>query len=139
MPLITYSKVVWLFSFLYFFFRQIQFKDTPENKYQATLVWPQASKKPSTASLLTADELNQIMIRFAVAINQKPIGHQVIYLLYSSNSNSEFLQLHIFNQSGCFRQIACKNCSNSWMLRFVVSGLVVGSGEQWVNLKKNGL
>ena len=65
----------------YFFFRQIQFKDTPENKYQATLVWPQASKKPSTASLLTADELNQIMIRFAVAINQKPIGHQVIYLV----------------------------------------------------------
>ena len=66
---------------IYFFFRQIQFKDTPENKYQATLVWPQASKKPSTASLLTADELNQIMIRFAVAINQKPIGHQVIYLV----------------------------------------------------------
>jgi len=59
-----------------FYSRQIQFKDTPENKYQATLVWPQASKKPSTASLLTADELNQIMIRFAVAINQKPIGHQ---------------------------------------------------------------
>ena len=66
---------------IYFFFRPIQFKDTPENKYQATLVWPQASKKPSTASLLTADELNQIMIRFAVAINQKPIGHQVIYLV----------------------------------------------------------
>ena len=57
-----------------FYSRSIVFKDTPEYKYQATLVWPQASKKPSTASLLTADELNQIMIRFAVATNQKPIG-----------------------------------------------------------------
>ena len=75
---------------IYFFFRQIQFKDTPENKYQATLVWPQASKKPSTASLLTADELNQIMIRFAVAINQKPIGHQVIHLVHRiQQTNSE--------------------------------------------------
>ena len=74
----------------YLFFRPIQFKDTPENKYQATLVWPQASKKPSTASLLTADELNQIMIRFAVAINQKPIGHQVIYLSHSPNATNQF-------------------------------------------------
>ena len=59
--------------------RSIVFKDTPEYKYQATLVWPQASKKPSTASLLTADELNQLMIRFAFATsggngNSKPIG-----------------------------------------------------------------
>ena len=49
-----------------FFYRPIVFKDLPEYKYQATLVWPQASKKPSTASLLTVDELNQSLVRFSV-------------------------------------------------------------------------
>ena len=41
------------------------FKDIPEFKNQATLVWPQASKKPSVPILQTADDLNQVMIRFA--------------------------------------------------------------------------
>ena len=50
--------------------RSIVFKDIPDYKYQATLVWPQASKKPSTATLQTADELNQLMIRFSVECNR---------------------------------------------------------------------
>ena len=49
-----------------FFYRPIVFKDLPEYKYQATLVWPQASKKPSSTNLLSVDELNQSMVRFSV-------------------------------------------------------------------------
>ena len=53
-----------------FSYRSVVFKDIPEYKYQATLVWPQTSKKPSSACFLTPDELNQVMLRFTEEANR---------------------------------------------------------------------
>ncbi len=49
--------------------RPVVFKDIPEFKYQATLLWPQGSKKPSVPNPLKPDELNAVMIRFALSIS----------------------------------------------------------------------
>lgn len=68
-----------------FFSRSIVFKDIPDYKYQATLVWPQASKKPSTANLPTADELNQLMIRFAMEYNRPKYTSSMAWASLSSS------------------------------------------------------
>ena len=57
-----------------FYCRSIVYKDMPEYKYQATLVWPQASKKPAPLSLPSPDDLNQAMVRFSIELNRSKLS-----------------------------------------------------------------
>ncbi len=49
-----------------FFVRKANFDETPEYKYQATLVWPQASKKPTQGIQLPPERLTELYLRFIV-------------------------------------------------------------------------
>ena len=58
----------------------------PEFKHQATMVWPQASKKPANAVPVAADELNQTIIRFSVESSRSK-SHSFLNNLLSKSSS----------------------------------------------------
>ena len=72
--------------FPYFYFRSVSYKELPEFKHQATMVWPQASKKPANAVPVAADELNQTIIRFSVESSRSK-SHSFLNNLLSKSSS----------------------------------------------------
>ena len=74
------------FIFNFFLFRSVSYKELPEFKYQATMVWPQASKKPAIATPVATDELNQTIIRFSVELSRSK-SHSFLNNLLSKSSS----------------------------------------------------
>ena len=99
--------------FPYFYFRSVSYKELPEFKHQATMVWPQASKKPANAVPVAADELNQTIIRFSVESSRSK-SHSFLNNLLSKSSSPTPSQTSSSGNS--IRLPSASNGKNCWAI-----------------------
>lgn len=100
--------------------RSVVFKEMPEFKYQATLVWPQSSKKPSGVTLLSADEMNQTLVRFSVNVSNPG------FTSVSSGAAAKYSSL-FGSSSGSPTPSQASNGSAATQIRGGTSGMAMNS------------